>query len=346
LHNALFSTRCESEIDMTMEILGEILKLTVLAGLAIAGILVILVWKKGLATKVTYLRFVIQAASLAAFFYIFTYPIWLLVMLIVVLVMPIVFGRIFCGWICPFAFYMDLITVVRKALKIRHRDLPERLNKFLHNLRYVLLLIFLILPFILILMDPLPSLEVGVVLAEVLGGPFKPLNILLGPIIPLIVPWAGPLVINFGTLGDLNFSYPYVQDIISYTTGIYATIFPLIFVVLTVVGSFAIRRAWCRFCPTGASLAVVNRFKGFKWAPALHLDKDEKKCTKCGICKRVCPVQVTEVYEQKGGKINTSMCMLCLRCVEMCPYEGCLKVKMGGKTAFQSRNWLRPSEID
>jgi len=324
---------------MVMEVIGELLKLTVLTGFTIAGILVILIWKKGLATKVTYLRFVIQAASLAVFFYIFTYPIWLLIMLIVILVMPIVLGRFFCGWLCPFGLYMDLITAVRKAFKIRHRDLSERLNKFLHNLRYVLLVFFLILPGILILMDPLPSLELGIILAGVLGGPFKPLNILLGPVIPLIVPWAGPLVIS-----DLNFSYPYVQDIISYSSEIYATIYPLIFIALTVVGSFAIRRVWCRFCPTGASLAVVNRFRGFKWAPALHLDKDEKKCTKCGICKRVCPVQVTEVYEQKGGKIATSMCMLCMRCVEMCPYEGCLKVNMAGKTVFKSRNWLEPSK--
>ena len=324
---------------MVMEVIGEILKLMVLTGFAVAGILVILIWKKGLATKVTYLRFVIQVASFVVFFYVFTFPIWLLVMLIVILVMPIVLGRFFCGWLCPFGLYMDLITVVRKAFKIRHRDLSERLNKFLHNFRYVLLLFFLILPAILILMDPLPSLELGIVLAEVLGGPFKPVNILLGPVIPLIVPWAGPLVI-----GDLNFSYPYVQDIISYSSGIYATIYPLIFVALTVVGSFAIRRVWCRFCPTGSSIAVVNRFRGFKWTPALHLDKDEKKCTKCGICKRVCPVQVTEVYEQKGGKISTSMCMLCMRCVEMCPYEGCLKVDMAGKTVFKSRNWLEPSK--
>ena len=326
---------------MLIEIFGETLKLMVLAGLAIAGILVILIWKKNLATKVTYLRFVIQAASVAAFFYIYTYPIGLLIMLIIILLMSLVMGRFFCGWICPFGLYMDLITEVRKALKIRHRDLSERLNMFLHNFRYVLLLIFLVLPFILILLDPLPSLELGIVLAEVLGGPFKPLNILLGPVNTLIVPWQGPLVVS-----NLNFSYPYVQEIMSYSSGMYNTIFPLIFVALTLIGSFAIRRVWCRFCPTGSSLAVVNRFRGFRWAPALHLDKDEEKCTKCGICKRVCPVQVTDVYEQKGGKIDTSMCMLCLRCVEMCPYDGCLKVKMGGKTTFKSRNWLKPSEID
>jgi polyferredoxin len=326
---------------MVIEVIGEILKLMVLAGLASAGILVILIWKKGLATKVTYLRFVIQAASFVAFFYIFTYPVWLLIMLIVILVMTIVLGRFFCGWICPFALYMDLITVVRKAFKIRHRDLPDTLNEFLHNFRYALLLFFLILPFILILMDPPTSLELGIVLAQVLAGPFKPYNILLGPVIPLIVPWKGPLVI-----GDLNFSYPYVQDIIGYSSGIFASIYSLIFALLTVAGSFAVRRVWCRFCPTGSSLAVVNRFRGFKWAPALHLDKDEEKCTKCGICKRVCPVQVTDVYEQKGGKIDTSMCMLCIRCVEMCPYEDCLKVRFAGKTAFRSRNWLEPSESE
>ena len=326
---------------MIMQLLGEILKLTVLAGLAIAGALVILIWKKGLATKVTYLRFLIQAVAFVAFFYIFTYPIWMLSMLIVILVMPIVLGRVFCGWICPFGFYMDLITVVRKAFRIRHRDLSERLNIFLHNLRYAILLVFLVLPVALILMDPLPSLELGIILAQVLGGPFQPWNILLGPVLPLIVPWQGPLVIS-----DLNFSYPYVQDIINYTSGIYATILPLIFVGLTVAGSFAIRRVWCRFCPTGASLAVMNRFRGFKWAPVLHLDKDEEKCTKCGICKRVCPVQVTDVYEQKGGKITTSMCMLCTRCVEMCPYEDCLKVKLGKKTLFKSRNWLEPAKVE
>jgi ferredoxin-type protein NapH len=323
---------------MSMEVLGEILKLTVLAGLVLAGILVILIWKKGLATKVTYLRFVIQASSFAAFFYLFTYPIWLLVMLIVILVMPIVLGRLFCGWICPFGLYMDLITEVRKALKMRHRDLPDRLNKLLHDSRYLLLLIFLIVPFILILTSPLSSLELGIALARVLAGPFRPLDILLAPVIPLIVPWKGPLVV-----GDLNFSYPYVQDIIYYTNGIFASIYPLIFVVLTAAGSFVVRRVWCRFCPTGSSLAVVNRFRGFKWAPMLHLNKDEEKCTKCGICKRVCPLQVTEVYEQKGGNITTSICMLCLRCVEMCPYESCLKVNMAGKTLFKSRNWLEPS---
>jgi polyferredoxin len=330
---------------MIMQLIGEILKLMVLAGLALAGILVILIWKKGLATKVTYLRFVIQVVAMVAVFYLFTYPVWQLIVLIVILVMPLVLGRFFCGWLCPFGLYMDAITLIRKAVKVRYRNLPDKLNKFLHNFRYVLLLFFLIVPFVLALLDPPPSLDFATVMALLLAGPFEPLRILVGPLIPLIVPWEGPLAIS-----EVYFSYPYVQEVILYSevvfSEIFVTITALIFVALTFVGSFFVRRVWCRFCPTGASIAVVNRFKGFKWAPLLHLDKDEEKCTKCGICKRVCPVQVTEVYEQKGGKITTSMCMLCTRCVEMCPYEDCLKVKLGGKTVFKSRNWLEPSTTE
>lgn len=282
---------------------------------------------------------------MVAVFYMFTYPVWQLIVLIVILVLPLFLGRFFCGWLCPFGLYMDAITLIRKVFKVRYRILPDKLNKFLQNFRYVLLLFFLVVPLVLALLDPPQSLDLTTLLALLLSGPFEPLRILVSPLIPLIVPWEGPLVIS-----GLSFSYPYIQEVIIYSeivfSEIFVTIAALIFVGLTIVGSFFVRRVWCRFCPTGVSLAVVNRFKGFKWTPLLHLDKDEEKCPKCGICKRVCPVQVTEVYEQKGGKIKTSMCMLCTRCVEMCPYEDCLKVKMGGKTVFKSRNWLEPSTIE
>ena len=316
-------------------IIGEILRLTVFAGLGLAGILVILIWMKDLTRKVTYLRLFIQVVSLVAIYYLYTYPIWLLVVLATILVMTLVIGRFFCGWICPFGFYTDVITILRKAIKVRYRNLPEKLNKALNVLRYGILIFFLILPFLLSPINPwqLP-------LSLFLSGPFKPLRILIAPLTPLVVPWTEELTV----IGGVNLSYPYLDQIIEYSTENLVWIFMLFFVGVTVAGSFFLRRFWCRFCPTGASLAIVNNFKAFKGIPALYIDKEEEKCTKCGICKRVCPLQVTEVYEQKGGKINTSMCMLCFRCVEMCPYEDCLKVKFAGKTAFKSRNWLKPSE--
>jgi polyferredoxin len=326
---------------MNMELLAELLKITSIAGLSLAAILIIVIWKKNRTSKVTYLKFVIQVVSFVGVFYLFTYPVRPLYVLAVILIMPLFLGRFFCGWICPFGLYMDLLNVIRKALKIRHISLSERLNKLLHNFRYLLLFFFLVLPFILVLIEPPSSSNLFILMALLFAGPFEYVGILLGPLVPLIVPWEGPLEIS-----GFYFSYPYVQEVIRYSSENFVIINALIFLILTVLGSFLIRRVWCRFCPTGGSIAILNRFKGFKWSPMFHLDKDETKCTKCGICKRVCPVQVTEVYEEKGGKIMTSMCMLCLRCVEMCPYEACLNVKLGNKTIFKSRNWLEESVID
>jgi ferredoxin-type protein NapH len=324
---------------MDWEIIGDILKITVLAGLGVAGILAILIWKRNLTTRVTYIRLVIQAVSFAALFYVFTYTFPLLYVLIIIFAITIVLGRLYCGWLCPFGFVMDLVVMLRKALKIRYRMLPEKLNKTLHQLRYVILLFFLFIPIALWLIQPPPDFNFAVLMVQLLAGPFRPYSVLIDPMIPLVVPWTTGALAVF----KINFTYPYVQEFITYVGQNLGQIIAIAFVGLTVAGSFFVRRFWCRFCPTGASLAVMNRFKGFKWAPALHIEKDEEKCTKCGVCKRVCQVQVTDVYEQKGEKINTSMCMLCLRCVEMCPYEDTLKVKLGNKTVFKSRNWLEPS---
>ena len=321
---------------MAMQIVGEILKLTVLTGLGLAGLLLILIWKKDMTTKVSYLRIIIQIVSVVAIFYLFTYTIWMILLLGTILVMTLVLGRFFCGWICPFGLYMDLVTLLRKSFKIRYRNLPEKLNRSLHLLRYAILVFFLILPF---LLNPIHPWQLP--LALFLAGPFKSISVLLGPLEPLIVPWKGGLEFY-----GLNVSYPYVSNIIFYSSEIFILINVFVFTSLTIVSSFIVRRFWCRFCPTGASIAILNKFRGFKWAPVLHISKEEEKCTKCGICKRVCPVQVTEVYDQKGGKIMTSMCMLCFRCVEMCPYENCLQVNINNKTVLKSRNWLDPSEIE
>jgi NosR/NirI family nitrous oxide reductase transcriptional regulator len=319
-----------------LEIVGDILSWIIAIGLVLAGVLVILIWVRDKTRRVSYLRIFIGMVSVVAVYYLFTLTVWLLLVLVIIVVVTLFFGRFFCGWTCPFGLYMDLITLVRKSFKMGYWNLPEKLNRSLHKLRYPIMIIFLILPFF-----TGPSYFLIWQMALFLVGPFKPLNILLGPLEPLIVPWSG------GPVGFSGWSasFPYVREIIDYTSGTFfvlASVF--VFVAFTVVSSFAVRRFWCRFCPTGVSIAIVNRFAPFKWAPVLRINKVEEKCTKCGICKRVCPLQVTEVYEEKGGDITTSMCTLCFRCVEMCPYEDTLKVKVAGKTVFKSRDWLEPSK--
>ena len=325
---------------MSLEILGDVLRLTVLAGLGAAGVLAVLIWKRNLATRVTLLRLVIQLVAFVAIFYIFTYSVFIpmLYELVILFALTIFLGRFFCGWLCPLGLILDIETLARRALKIRHRILPDKLNIALHKGRYLIALVFLLTPALLWLLDP-QDIMVSPLMAQLLAGHFRPYSVLLDPMIPFIVPWSNTATLN---LVGVNFSYPYALNIITFTGAEIGIIFALAFVASTLAGGFLVRRVWCRFCPTGCSIASVNQFKGLGGVPLLHINKDEEKCTKCGVCKRVCPLQVNEVYDQKGGKIKTSQCMLCARCVEMCPYEGTLKLKLGSKTVFKSRNWLKP----
>jgi ferredoxin-type protein NapH len=327
---------------MDWNIIGDILRLTALGGLGVAGIAAILIWKKNLATRVTFVRLAIQAVAFAAIFYVFSYSsiIPMLYELIIILGMTLFLGRFYCGWLCPLGLIMDLESLTRKVLKIRHRIIPDKFNLALHKSRYVILLFFLLMPILLYALDPQPIM-VSPMMAQLLAGYYRPYSIVLDSMIPFIVPWTGQL-----NVGPINLSYPYAQEIITYVGANIGQFLAVAFVGVTLIGGFFIRRVWCRFCPSGASLGVVNRFKGFKWVPLLYIDKDEEKCTKCGVCKRVCSVQVSELYDQKGGKIQTSQCMLCTRCVEMCPYEDTLKVKLRNKTLFKSRNWLEQPNIE
>jgi ferredoxin-type protein NapH len=325
---------------MSLKTVSDALSLTITAGLVLAGILVIFIWIKNRTKKISYLRIFIQAVSLFA---IFSTVILLaqwnsLVLAVIILVLPILVGRFFCGWICPFGFYMDLISIARKTVRIRYWILPEKVNVYLHKLRYIIAASVLATP---LFFGPLDVKTWSSFLQ--FQGDFKPLIVyFLGPLEPLLIPWPGGIGYN-----GYSLSYPYIRGITLYWSDpIFSTIAVWAFIVVTIASSFMVRRFWCRFCPTGVSSAALNRFSFLKRIPIVHLNKSEEKCTKCGICKRACPVQVTEVYEQKGGDIATSMCMMCLRCVELCPYESCLNVNAAGKTVIKSRNWLEPSKSE
>jgi len=68
-------------------------------------------------------------------------------------------------------------------------------------------------------------------------------------------------------------------------------------------------RAWCHFCPAGTIQKVFDRKKYI-------LKADKSKCINCGICNKVCPMEipVKEILDHPD-------CIKCGRCIKACPKD-------------------------
>ena len=151
-----------------------------------------------------------------------------------------------------------------------------------------------------------------------------------------------PLCIGIEVLlGSMKWSYiSHIAYGPLWITGFYLTSINVIILAIVTVLAVVFRRFWCRICPMGALTGLFSSFTPFKQIALTKLEKNQEKCTRCGVCKRVCPTEATAVYDKKGGDVTESRCILCARCVEICPYEDALAIKFAGKTIMTSRNWL------
>jgi len=222
----------------------------------------------------------------------------LIIPTLVFVILGLIAGRAWCGWVCPIGLLQDFFTRIRKYLKIGHYPLSENLKQASVFAKW-----FFVLSLICI------SIGIGI-----------PHFFLKGYQYDLILPYCqicpGKQVFPF--LGG-KFKEILSVDTVTGLTAImsYLAIASFIFYVVTTA---FIRRMWCRLCPMGVFLGVLNRVS------FLSLRKEGKRCTKCGICLRSCPVQVSEVYEEKKKeRITPPDCILCFRCVEMCPEKSALK---------------------
>jgi polyferredoxin len=264
-----------------------------------------------------------------------------------VIVMSIVLGRFFCGWLCPLGLYMDIMTRIRKVFSRRHLNFSEKTNTALGQFRYIIIAVFMILS---VIFGSYAIFGVQLIPGTIPGGPLGTEAGIVGNVnepFCLVCPMRPLCVLALSAVGYMKFSY--VTQITYgpfWLTGFYITSINLAVLIIITILSLAYRRFWCRICPLGGLTAFFSTFTPFKQVALTKLEKNESTCTKCGVCKRVCPTQATDVYEKKGGDVTESRCMLCFRCVEMCPEKDTLKIKFAGKDVFKSRNWLEASKRD
>lgn len=183
-------------------------------------------------------------------------------------------GRFACGWLCPFGLIQDLLHKIPFPKKIG----TFKGDKLLRKLKYLILVMFVIL---------LPMFLVDVMGQ---GAPYFcklvcPAGTLEGGI-PLVL-------LNRSMRGALGWLYAWKN----------------VLLLLTVVLSILIYRPFCKYiCPLGAVYSVFNPISVFRYRV------DKEKCTDCGVCAKVCKMQV-ELVEHP----NHPECIRCGACKKACP---------------------------
>jgi ferredoxin-type protein NapH len=87
--------------------------------------------------------------------------------------------------------------------------------------------------------------------------------------------------------------------------------FKIAILVLFLLWMTASKRPFCRaVCPLGALFGVFNRVSLYRIAV------DDSKCTICGRCREVCPVDIN-IFDDP----NSPDCIRCLECKRECPAE-------------------------
>lgn len=79
-----------------------------------------------------------------------------------------------------------------------------------------------------------------------------------------------------------------------------------------------VKHGWCgHLCPLGAFYSIVGR------VAQVRIRFDERTCTKCGECIRVCPEpQVLNLNQAaQRGMVVSGECTNCGRCVPICPED-------------------------
>jgi MauM/NapG family ferredoxin protein len=212
--------------------------------------------------------------------------------------LAVVFGRFFCGWICPLGSCIDIFG----AFKKKKRELSDEANRLARRIKYYL--------FGAVLAFALLGVQIGWIFDPVvIAGRFLSMNLiptlvrLLNFLFIAAIKYSGSPALLTDAYHSLRGTALGVKNIyFDHSLSIFA-----IFLLVTLT-AFVLKRAWCRmFCPLGALYAVAGRFSPFK--------RVIDNCAKCGKCRPSCRMGAIK----DDFSYVKSECVLCMDCVYDCP---------------------------
>jgi polyferredoxin len=228
--------------------------------------------------------------------------------LLVFVLLSFLVGRLWCGWVCPLSALGDFLSALRRWLGRGFFSVGFSWRRRLRSGAYGLLS--------------------GTLAVSWLIRPER-----------YKATWQCWLFLPFCQMCPARLACPLVAGA---APGSWAAFTHPVQVVMTVaswatLGFFAVafvtaRRLWCHLCPIGLMTSWFNR------GSPLELVKEPTRCNRCGACADACPMSLTHVRDEKEHAVlNSPECILCLRCVEVCPRDDCLALKFARLPIVRSR---------
>ena len=208
---------------------------------------------------------------------------WPLLWALATIVLTIIFGRFFCGWVCPFGALHQFVGYLGKRNKKTAQKIQLNQYRKAQCIKYFILIFFLF-------MAAFPSLA-----ATLQTGLLDPIPLITRSFNLLLLPIVDR-----------------AANVVSVTSRFYEGAWLILTIFLTaVLLNLVIPRFYCRFiCPLGALFAIISRFAIWR------IGKTQSECSNCKLCEKDC-----EGACQPAGNIRISECVLCFNCLDDCRDE-------------------------
>ncbi|MFA6895371.1 MAG: 4Fe-4S binding protein, partial [Bacteroidales bacterium] len=223
----------------------------------------------------------------------------------------ILFGKLFCGYVCPMGLINELFFKLRKKLKIKFIKIANGsvADKILRVVKYLLL-------FTVFYMTLSSS--------ELFCKNFDPYYAFATGFKGEITIWMTIISISVLILGSLlvdMFWCKYIcplgalSNLFKFTIWFVGLI--LFYAILVLLG---VNISWLYLliaaCVMGYLLEILCGNP--KIFPFMHVNRNEEKCNNCGVCAKKCPYHIDV---DKLQKVKSVDCTLCGECVASCKKE-------------------------